>query len=282
METSSYYGLLRARIDIFNSLDIQDQADGSASREGSDDQHPIRPPQVTKVQWEHLLTLFYKNLGPPPYPVAFLVSVLKLASQWGMPESKEWAISHLQRMIDVDDINSCLEFRLGIQYQQQGWVRDAAKEIMMSPLSDISSDRASLLGFPAFQAIMRARESLLCQWSEAICDRIEVTAPIHESCSNPKNCALLWRLNWAEDAAKYALHCRSGVIIHPEYELMSSKPVGMHGACYNLARNRFTLANETQAIKREVLDELMETLNNIPFESIDLTIASSIEPEDSA
>lgn len=50
--------MLRRRVDIFNGLDIRGQTQQlqPAPIEGSDDQHPIRPPQVTKSEWEHLPT----------------------------------------------------------------------------------------------------------------------------------------------------------------------------------------------------------------------------------
>lgn len=55
-------GILRSRIDVFKSLDILEHThQPPAPREGSDDQHPIVPPQVTSVEWEHLLTLIYKK-----------------------------------------------------------------------------------------------------------------------------------------------------------------------------------------------------------------------------
>ena len=59
----------------------------------------------------------------PPYPVPFLLSVLKISTKWGLPDGRERAIYYL----DQPDIKfpNLLKFHASIKYSVPHWVRPA-------------------------------------------------------------------------------------------------------------------------------------------------------------
>ena len=57
----------------------------------------------------------------PPYPVPFLLSVLKLSTKWGLPDGRNCAIYHLEQP-DIEFPN-LLKFHVSIKYNVPQWVR---------------------------------------------------------------------------------------------------------------------------------------------------------------
>lgn len=301
-------GVLRSRLDVFNGLDILEhaqqpqsdvpitQSDASAPREGSDDQHPISPPQVTSVEWEHLLTLMYKkfvaslaqvsctyagsfiSLGPPPYPLEFLVSVLKLASQWGMHESKEWAFDQLQSWVDDGEIDPVLQFRLGVQYNRQGWVRDALRNLVAGSLDAFTPYLADLLGFQGYQVFTRLTERSMHQCFEKMVGGLTLDVPHSVSCQQHSECTLAWRSAWSQRITQLLSGNWVGNWTRAHNAIRFPRPSTMDIKCYKLAVTSIsdTIYPVLSDMNRKTLDDLVEEMNQIPFETLGLTAVAMV------
>lgn len=94
----------------------------------------------------------------PPYPLDYLLTVLKLSSQWDLPSGWCWALYHLQQM--QHGIRPAFQLRLAHLHKIHEWIRPALAHLARTPLKSLTEEDCQLLGYKTVYFIARVREGL--------------------------------------------------------------------------------------------------------------------------
>ncbi|KAK0486309.1 hypothetical protein IW261DRAFT_791106 [Armillaria novae-zelandiae] len=130
---------------------------GSQSAEGLSDEDPVVLPQISAVDFEHLLDIIYPQTIPQDYS-AFSknqwISVLRLSTMWHLSDIRQLAIKHLQQDATLDAVEQVV---LAKAYSVSSWLRTGYLSLVkrMQPLS---VEEAEQIGYRSAIQIYQMRE----------------------------------------------------------------------------------------------------------------------------
>ncbi|PSR71727.1 hypothetical protein PHLCEN_2v12401 [Hermanssonia centrifuga] len=277
-------GLLKSRVGVFEALQLVHAPKGSdIVLEGRNDAHPICPPQVTQKEWEYLLKLIYDNLGPPPYRLEFLISILKIASQWDMLESRKWAIANISQL-EYGIVPSALALKLGRHYAVDQWIRPAVVDLVRSPLRTLEEVHKQWLGFGVYDVIARTREALEGERKLLALVPMDIKSDDLRSknCESHGECSSIWKKDWKTYIGQRLLNPNWMFSLHMdrvEGELRNVKFEGMDRGCLDTA---ITAVIESGAldIQDRYIDMALEMLlTEVPIEMSDVILPEGMDCE---
>ncbi|KAJ3536485.1 hypothetical protein NMY22_g6025 [Coprinellus aureogranulatus] len=138
--------------DLFSLPKVAEQ-----SQEGESDENPIKPPQVTKDEFESLLKVIYplELTGPPELSKEQWIGVLRLSRQWDMPEVASLAIEKLSAV----EMTPIEKVRLGKAHGVPEWLRDGYASLVAA-ISLSSLEELEPLGLQTACRILWARDQI--------------------------------------------------------------------------------------------------------------------------
>ncbi|OBZ77043.1 hypothetical protein A0H81_03756 [Grifola frondosa] len=182
---------------------------GVSQLDGMIDESPIVPPQVMRREFEHLLDFTYGDetlvrWQSPPYPLDFLIAILKLTSQWDMAKGREFAVYHLKQV--ETDMPPALRLKLARVYDLDDWLLPAFHELVLTPLSKLTPNDKRWLGWTAYDLIARAHEQ-----AEALRKTLALVPPPMDDLRSPKcighnECIRVWGDLWFSKIGRRVLH----------------------------------------------------------------------------
>ncbi|OBZ70898.1 hypothetical protein A0H81_09540 [Grifola frondosa] len=172
--------------------------------DGKDDQSPIRPPQATRQEFEHLLHYIYGEWQSPPYPLDYLIAVLKLSSQWDMAQGRAFAVYNLKQI--EKDLPPALRLKLGRIYDLDEWLLPAFHALVFTPLVKLTPQDLHWLGLSAYSLVARVREK-----AEAERKTLAFIPPSMDDikipeCTRHEQCIKNWNDLWVSKVGKRVLH----------------------------------------------------------------------------
>ena len=147
----------------------------------------------------------YSRWTAPPYPVPFLLSVLKLLTRWGLEDGREHAIYHLG---DHGDFPNLLKFHASVKYNVPQWTRPAFDMLVSTDwqLGDLPLLASYDLSLDIIDLVIKTRDIV----SREQC-RLATLPPLvshHANCSrhHRENCSEAWRAAWILSIGRRVIH----------------------------------------------------------------------------
>ncbi|KAJ3534856.1 hypothetical protein NMY22_g6738 [Coprinellus aureogranulatus] len=127
------------------------------NQEGESDENPIKPPQVTKNEFESLLKVIYplQLTGPPELSKEQWIGVSRLSRQWDMPEVASLAIEKLSAM----EMTPIEKVRLGKAHGVPEWLRDGYASLVAA-IKFNSLEELEPLGLQTACRLLWARDQI--------------------------------------------------------------------------------------------------------------------------
>ncbi|KAJ7435446.1 hypothetical protein FB451DRAFT_1464202 [Mycena latifolia] len=234
-----------------------------AGLDGTSDETAVElPAQFTATECERFLEFVFNTKGwtatVPELDV--LCAILKTSHFFAVETGIDYAIHHLEKHAGLA---APLRFKMGKDYHLRDWIAQAFDELMTVPITELSTEDETLIGWPAYRALARAQADVADhRMTLAVCPPV----PSHVSwCTSERFCASEWEAGWTSVSGILGALIREelpGSEIHDKLETYSFG--AMTGDCRR--RSCTTLKGETSVLKKEeeiidaAVNELMKQL----------------------
>lgn len=133
----------------------------------------------------------------PPFPVPFILSVLKLSSKWDMVDGRSWAIRQLKAGApSAQEFTSIMKLHVALKYQIPQWISPSFTALVTSDwtMDQLSCIPANEIMVEMFDIILRTRDIIEIEWK-----RLATIPPVcvrSSSCSDHDGCTSAWGVRW--------------------------------------------------------------------------------------
>lgn len=188
-----------------------------------------------------------------------------------MRESREFAVTHLAQMVEQEEMDLFLKFRLGMQSNKTAWARAALEEIIQMSTRNIDASEAELIGLHAYRAILHARQRLLTLWGSAAVTTLP--HPIHcpfigGTCPNKPLCYASWKTAWRDGVVHGFARGDEDLTDDPTLFVRQMECPGMHADCQAMVADTMVTMFE-KVDTEELVDAVMEELKDVEFEMME-------------
>lgn len=140
----------------------------------------------------------------PPYGLVYLVSILKLSSQWSLHRGREWSIDNLVAITST--IKPALRLRLARVYNIEVWIRPALERLIGTPLIRFHDDDRTWMGWQTYSLVARVRESAEKHRKTVALMPPKMEGIYHAACRDHEACGKVWHETWILKIGRALLH----------------------------------------------------------------------------
>lgn len=203
--------VLTARLDLFGGMFILSDGSeqpGGHHDHGQDDEHAVQIADGVAVRedFEALIKHIYGQWTAPPYPVPFLLSILKLSTRWGSEDGRERAIYHLGD--PNTNFSNLLKFHASIKYNVPQWTRPAFDVLVSTDwkLGDLPTLAGYDLSLELIDLVIKTRDIVFREQRRLA----TLPPPVshHQNCGEGKRskCNEAWKAAWILAIGRQIIH----------------------------------------------------------------------------
>jgi len=199
--------VLAARLDLFGGMFILSNGHRQPE-DGQDDDHAVEIEDGIAVRedFEALIKHIYGQWTAPPYPIPFLLSVLKLSTRWGSEDGRERAIHHLGD--HSTNFPTLLKFHASIKYNVPQWTRPAFDMLVSSDwkLGDLPLLAGYDLSLEIVDLVIKTRDIVSREQRRLA----TLPPPVHHHINcvrhQREKCSEAWRAAWILAIGRKVVH----------------------------------------------------------------------------
>lgn len=157
----------------------------------------------------------YTRWTAPPYPVSFLLSVLKLSTRWGLEDGRRRAIYYLEDSSTA--FPNLLKFHASIVYKIPQWTRPAFDTLVSNDwkLGDLPLLYSYDISLDVIDLVIKTRDIVFHEQRRLA----TVPPPVdhHQECPKRerKKCSEAWTAAWLLVIGRQIVHVEPIFQIHP-------------------------------------------------------------------
>ena len=226
--------ILASRLELFGGMFVLSNGQRQPE-DGQDDDHPVQIEDGIAVREDfeslikhiygqcvsHLIGHYdcwlsmYPRWDAPPYPVPFLLSVLRLSTRWGSEDGRKRAIYYLGD--PTTKFPNLLKFHASITYNVPQWTRPAFDTLVSTDwrLGDLPLLSSYDLSLDIVDLVIKTRDVISCERRRLA----TVPPPVdhHQECPKHKckKCGEAWTAAWILAIGRQVVH------VEPLFQLQS-------------------------------------------------------------
>ena len=162
---------------------------------------------------------------------AALIAILKVSRFWLIEESIAWVISRLEEL----DLSPSRRLQLARMYGIPQWIAPATRQLIHTPLGNITASDAECLGLQVYTIIAKARERLEIEHRSigVVAPGLSLMPSVECSLAKHSICKDVWAQLWWNKVAYRVLHPTNPLDLSALFDYVTGlpDPQGLHPQC---------------------------------------------------